>query len=275
MFSQRREPVVSIDWLADHINNPQLIIMDVSQDSKPVSQALKGKCIPNSIKVNLDDFCDLSSEFPNSMVNEENFEKLAQELGVNEESCVVFYDNQGIYWSPRFWWMFKTMGHEHVFILNGGLPAWAENEYPTVDEYNRPLKAGNFKADYQEQYFKMFKQVDENLQTENELIIDARSKGRFEGTEPEPRKDIKSGCIPNSVNIPFTEVLENGKFKRRPVLEQMFAHFDHEQPLIFSCGSGITACIVLVASILADFPMGAVYDGSWTEWAMKTNQLNQ
>lgn len=272
MFNQRREPIVSVDWLADHINNSKLIIVDVSQESKPAIAGLENKCIPKSIKASLKDFSDATSDYPNTLLSPEDFEKVVREMGVDDDSCLVFYDNQGVYWSPRFWWMFKVMGFDHVFVLNGGLPAWNESDFKLSDEHRTPKKKGNFEASFQEDYFRSFEQITENLTNKEELILDARSKGRFEGVEPEPRTDIASGCIPNSMNLPYTDVIENFRFKKRPVLEQMFAHLDQEQPLVFSCGSGVTACIILIASILADFPMGAVYDGSWTEWAIKNNQ---
>ncbi len=178
------------------------------------------------------------------------------------------YDNLGIYSSPRVWWMFKTMGHQNVYVLNGGLPDWIENKYPTEEKQPQQYELGSFKAQFNSEKVKNYNFIKNNLNNERQLVIDARSSGRFNGTAPEPREGLRSGSIPNSVNIPFGDVLENGKYKSKEELKTIFSKINPEnKALIYSCGSGLTACIILLAGELLLPNKTSVYDGSWTEWA--------
>jgi len=267
--------IVSSHWLHEHLNNPDLIILDASQ---PTNQAgKKSEFINVQIKgsryVDLKNtFSDANSEFPNTLSSQENFEKDARKLGINNSSIIVIYDNLGVYTSPRVWWMFKAMGHEAVAILDGGLPDWVEHGFETEQKLISKVESGNFEANFQSELVVDYSFVLSNIKTENSLLIDARSAGRFNGTESDPRKGLKSGHIENSINIPFESVLENGKFKSIVALNSVFEELQNEKrPLLFSCGSGITACIVMLAAELVLYNKKAVYDGSWTEWAERQN----
>ena len=263
-------PIVTSQWLKDNFNNPNLIILDASQDSNKAGLVsdVTSIQIKNARSINLKAFSDSNSRFPNTFPSIQQFETECQKLGINNSSIIVVYDNLGIYTSPRVWWMFKTMGHQHIAVLDGGLPDWANNGFETETITKKDYKTGAFKATLNPEMIKDFKFIKDNTITQNSLLIDARSSGRFKGLAPEPRKELKSGHIPNSINIPFEDVLDNGKLKSKNELNSIFKSLKTEnRPLVFSCGSGITACIVLLASEQILNNKTSVYDGSWTEWA--------
>lgn len=272
------EDLVSVDWLKTHLNDEDLVILDTSPKStvSGASSSFQDSSIPRSryfdIKGN---FTNKESSFPNTVPSSQQFEQEAQKLGITKTSKIVVYDNLGIYTSPRAWWLFKIMGHDKVAVLDGGLPEWIEKGYDTIPktEVNK-LKGniGNFETQFESKWVKTYQEVLDNTHSNSFLLIDARSQGRFNGTKPEPRKHLKSGKIPNSLNIPYQEVLENGKFKSIEELKTIFAaKCSPSQDLVFSCGSGLTACIVMLASEIAFKKSKYIYDGSWTEWAELQN----
>jgi thiosulfate/3-mercaptopyruvate sulfurtransferase len=264
------EPIVSSQWLLENLNHPDLIILDASQKAITSDNEIKNSLqIAGSRYFDLkNNFSDSSSDLPNTLPNTAQFELESQKLGINSSSIIVVYDNLGIYSSPRVWWMFKTMGHQNVFVLNGGLPDWIKNDFPTEEKQPQQLELGHFKAHLNSENVKDFNFIKANLNNSNQIIIDARSSGRFNGTAPEPRAGLRSGSIPNSFNIPFGDVLKNGKYKSKDELKAIFSEINPEKKtLIYSCGSGLTACIILLAGELVLPNSTSVYDGSWTEWA--------
>lgn len=267
-------PIVSSQWLFKNLNNPNLIILDVSQKAITSDSSIdNNQQITGARYFDLkNNFSDISSGLPNTLPNAIQFELESRKLGINDSSIVVVYDNLGIYSSPRVWWMFKIMGHQNVFVLNGGLPDWIENKYPTEKIKYQQLESGNFQAQFESKNVKDMSFIKSNLNNENNLVIDARSSGRFNGSAPEPREGLRSGHIPNSFNIPFGDVLDNGKFKSKEALKEIFSKVNPEKKeMIYSCGSGLTACIILLASELILPNKKAIYDGSWTEWAQLEN----
>lgn len=262
-----KNTIVSAAWLHENLSNPKLIILDASASSNATNQ----NYIPHSIYFNLNGvFSDLTSNLPNTMPSASQFEKECQLLGINSDSEIVVYDNKGIYYSPRVWWMFKTMGHQNVKVLDGGLPHWIEQAYPSTTKLTQATTKGNFKAVFDKNSLVNYRDVEENLSFLSFLLVDARSEGRFQGIEEEPRKELQSGNIPMSINVPYTEVLENGKFKSIEELTKVLYLVEMDtRPIVFSCGSGLTACIVLLATALISEHEMAIYDGSWTEWATK------
>lgn len=217
-------PLVSSQWLFENGNNPNLIILDASQKSITSKKEVNhNQQIAGARYFDLkNNFSDKASQLPNTLPNEAQFESESQKLGINTSSIIVVYDNLGVYSSPRVWWMFKVMGHKNVFVLNGGLPDWIENNYPTAKIKPQHYQLGNFRAQLNSENVKNYHFIKSNLNNENKLIIDARSSGRFNGTAPEPRAGLRSGNIPTSCNIPFGEVLENGKYKSKEELTAIF-----------------------------------------------------
>ncbi len=270
-------PLVSVDWLESHLDRKDLIILDASPPTTMTSQLVEneGKIIPHARRFDLKNiFSNQQSEYPNTIPFSSQFEKECRNLGINKESRIVIYDNLGIYTSPRAWWLFKVMGHDTVSVLDGGLPAWMNNGNSVTDIYHIGFKAGDFVVDYNRNLVKSYEEVKNNIISRECLLIDARSNERFTGSAPEPRKHLKSGSIDHSLNLPYGEVLENGKYKSINELKQIFAALKiGDQDLIFSCGSGMTACIILLASHLVSENKTFLFDGSWTEWAMKEGLL--
>lgn len=265
------KPIVSSQWLFENLSNPDLVILDASVKSITSN----GENQPNNLKIKSaryfdlkNNFSDKTADLPNTFPSATQFEIECQKLGINQNNLIVVYDNLGIYSSPRVWWMLKSMGHQNVVVLNGGLPDWMEMGFPTEKTEVIIYPKGNFKVTQSANAVKNYNHIKTNTETNQAIVIDARSAERFNGTAPEPREGLRSGNIPNSLNIPFEEVLDNGKYKSNHELVKIFKQIPNpETELIYSCGSGLTACILLLAGELVLQNTTSVYDGSWTEWA--------
>lgn len=267
--------LITTDALKTILNDPDLILLDATipkVTAGDTSNSVEKKYIKGARFFDIKKtFSDQNHKMPNTLPTPSNFEKECKKLGINKTSKIVVYDDLGVYSSPRVWWMFKTMGHSNIAVLNGGLPEWLKNKYETVSEPNHNFSSGDFEASLDPSAFVDFSFIQSNIKSEKALVIDARSSDRFNALVPEPRADLRTGNISKSVNIPFTNVLENGKFKPEEELQQVFAKLKTEtRPLVFSCGSGITACIVALASDAVTANKKAIYDGSWTEYAQLT-----
>lgn len=264
--------IVSAEWLYANFVDKKLVILDASLKaniSGDVSE-FENLQIKNARYFDIDNvFSDLSYNLPHMLAKPEQFEKEAKNLGINKDSVIVVYDNIGAYSSPRVYWMFKAMGHEDIFVLDGGLPNWVKSGYPTEKKCEQKFSIGDFSASYKSELVRNITDMFTNTKNNQELIIDARSKGRFNGIDPEPREWIQSGHIDGSKNLPFDEVFSEEKFKSKDELISLFKNLEiNDKTLVFSCGSGLTACILLVAFDICGFKnKTAVYDGSWTEWA--------
>jgi len=263
-------PLIATKWLSENFNNPNLIILDASpKENKSNLTAefpdiqIKGARLFDMETI----FYDKESSIPNMIPSPEVFEEECQKLGIHKNSLIVVYDNLGVYTSPRVWWMFKTMGHDAIAVLNGGLSAWKKEGFSCEPLKINSYKRGDFEPNYHPNLVCNAKQLLENIEIMKIQVIDARSEGRFSGTTPEPRENMSSGHIPNSVNLPFELVLSNGKMKSSEELTVIFQKYAiKNQPLAFTCGSGITACIILLASELIFKNVKMLYDGSWSEW---------
>lgn len=259
-------PLITSEKLYVILNNNNLVLLDASRKFND-NHTIKG-AIHFDIK---NRFSDISSALPNTFPEEQYFQEECRKIGINQNSKIVVFDNEGIFTSPRVWFLFKAFGHENVTILDGGLPDWENHHYPVGGSKNECMN-GDFEAHFNSSFVTSYDAVVNNIKTQNCLLIDARSLGRFSGASPEPRTHLQSGHITNAINLPYTTVLEDGKFKTIEVLKDIFRALDIEdKPVIFSCGSGITACIILVAFVLVNGNIYSIYDGSWTEWAEKNN----
>ncbi|GAA0190269.1 sulfurtransferase [Fulvivirga kasyanovii] len=262
---------VSPQWLHDNFDDPNLVLLDAStQDNKAGKQSAFNKLfIKGSRQFDLRAFSSRKTDLPSMLTSPNVFQKECRKLGINNTSRIVVYDNLGIYTSPRVWWMFRVMGHKNIAVLDGGLPAWIQQGFDTTPLLEQTSGTGAFTASYNPRSVAEIDQVISNLSTKRALVIDARSPGRFNGTASEPRAGLRSGHIPHSVNVPFEKVLENGIYKSREALRDIFKPIiTKDKPLIFSCGSGVTACIVLLACEMVYKNDKAVFDGSWTQWAL-------
>jgi thiosulfate/3-mercaptopyruvate sulfurtransferase len=270
--------VVSVDWLLEHLENESLVILDVTipkVGSKKIEILEEKSQIKKAHFFDLKDFSDAEAPLPNTMLTGEKFQQKAKQFGINNNHCIVVYDDLGIYSSPRVWWMFQLMGFENIAVLDGGFPEWKAKKYPIEKFSHKTLSKGNFTANYHFEKITFMTDVLANVSSKKYLVLDARSEGRFFGTEPEPRKEVRGGHIPNSKSLPHTDILDGTKMKPTDELKMIFETKNPEnKPLIFSCGSGITASILALGATIAGIKNHSVYDGSWTEWGLSNAPIN-
>lgn len=275
-------PLVSTQWLEEHLTSPDLVLLDASMavvlGKEPILYS-ESVCIPRSRRFDVEtDFCDKTSSQIHALPRFEQFVEGIAKLGIEPQSVVVIYDNQGIYSSPRAWWIFKVMGFHRVYVLDGGLPQWMAEDRITSSRYQEEgIDYGASDSEeltavleYQPAKVMDAEAVLAKLDDSGSAIIDARGVARFLGQVSEPRPGVRSGHIPHSVNLPFTEVLDGFKIKSSAELQALFQGLAGDKPLrIFSCGSGITACILILASIASGHADAALYDGSWADWGSR------
>ncbi|UOE37744.1 sulfurtransferase [Chryseobacterium oryzae] len=275
MGNNKISTTVSANWLNKNSKNQNLIILDASIKPKTVSVNNNNinEIIPNSKKFDLKKiFSDLSSPYDHTLPNISNMLENVRKLGIKNNSEIVIYDNQGIYSSPRVFFMLKSLGHNNISILDGGLIDWKNEGYPVENSYLTDEAVGDFSINNTEETYRFFCDSQYVLNhLSDSIIIDVRSHGRFYGIEKEPRDNLKSGHIPNSINIPFEVFLENGKLKSDEKLKAIFSEMDISKELIFSCGSGVTSCIGALGAIKVGIERIKVYDGSWMEWGNISN----
>lgn len=274
-------PLVTTDWLQNNLDNEQLVLIDASMANvvgkEPITYD-RPLLIPGSRKIDLEGaLCDTAATQLHAFPTEAQFTAEARRLGIGPKSLVVIYDNQGIYSAPRAWWIFRAMGLKEVFVLDGGLPQWLAEGRDTVSApVDDAATPGTVIGNLDHSRVRDSGCVFQHLDNERVTVIDARSRARFLAQAPEPRPGVRGGHIPNSLNLPFTEVLEGHRFKPAGQLAETFANLapalgstptaSNGQQLVFSCGSGITACIILLAAELAGLNELSLYDGSWADW---------
>ncbi|NMO16856.1 sulfurtransferase [Pyxidicoccus fallax] len=270
--------LVSVSALHAMLGEPRLVLLEVKM--KPVGAGATAapesppERIPGARVFDLEGaFSDHAQSLPHMMPGPEQFEREARKLGIHRDSLVVVYDRVGLYSSPRAWWMFKAMGHERVAVLDGGLPAWLEAGHPTSRDAEPVERPGDFVAVPTGSAFCDAAAVERTLTDASRAVIDARSRGRFEGREPEPRAGLRQGHMPNAVNVPFTEVQVKGRLKSAEELRALFEEtVGSRRKFVFSCGSGVTACVDALAATVAGYTDIQVYDGSWSEWGLPSDR---
>lgn len=266
--------LVSVGWLKENLSAENLVVLDASM--KPVGNVVASQtiaCIPGSLRFDFDnEIREKNTPLPHMMPTPEFFTEEMQKMGINKDSAIVVYDNVGVYASPRAWWMFRAMGHDNAAVLDGGLPAWMEAGYEVSSTLATSSLRGNFASNPRPGLFVDSQAVLHALSDSAYSVMDARSAGRFSGQEPEPRAGLRGGHMPGAVNLPFGETQVNGVMKSPALLREMFAQYRNKK-LIFSCGSGVTACILALAAEQAGLNELAVYDGSWAEWGLPSSGL--
>lgn len=264
-----KNPLVSAEWLYEHLDAPNLIVLDASLPKAGMGEdTLSPSLIEGARYMDLKNrWAQKDAGFPNTMLDAAGFERVAREFGIDNSSALVFYDQHGIYSSARGWYMFRAMGHDNVAVLDGGLPTWEQAGYPLMPKKDYSGRLGNFKARLDSNYFKDHKAVLAELQDSSRQVLDARAGERFQGLVAEPREGLRSGHIPGSGSLPYSELQVGGKMKDKNALEALFSEASKaNQNLVFSCGSGITACVLALGAELTGRSGYSVYDGSWTEW---------
>lgn len=264
-------PLVDVEWLRKHLGAENLIVLDATLPKAVAGEKAEEVPvvgIPGARFFDIKNvFSDTLATYPNTWPGQDAFIQAARDLGINNNSTIVVYDDHGIYSSARAWWMFKSMGHQNVAVLNGGLVAWQEAGFDLEKKNDISVVQGNFDGHFMSDFFKDHHDVLDDLNDAKELVIDARAEDRFKGLVEEPRKGLRSGHIPGSINLPYTDLLENGKMIESIYLkEKLQSIIPENKNLVFSCGSGITACVLALGAELSGYKNLSVYDGSWTEW---------
>ncbi len=265
------KPLIEVSWLNDHLTADNLVILNATlpkaiAGDKTIKEQIHR--IPGARFFDIKNiFSNISAPYPNTWPGKEGFNQAAKDLGIQNNSAIVVYDEHGIYSSARAYWMFKAMGHDQVAVLDGGLIAWKDAGYSLEEKTENTFKKGNFEGMYKKGHFKDSQDVLALLGSESDLVVDARAADRFEGLVEEPRKGLRSGHIPGSINVPYTDLLKNGKLLELAKIQNVMKDkLSEDKNITFSCGSGITACVLALGAELAGYKDISVYDGSWTEW---------
>jgi thiosulfate/3-mercaptopyruvate sulfurtransferase len=262
--------LVSTEWLADHLNDGNVAVVDgsylVLQKRDALAEYRAGH-IPGAVFFDVDAIADHSSELPHMAPGPTQFGEAVGALGISNDMTVVTYDSLGLYSAPRVWWTFRIFGAKNVYILDGGLPKWkAEGRSLETGESKRPPK--KFQAEMNVSAVATLADMRMAVADQSVQIVDARSAERFAGKAPEPRPGLRSGHMPGSFNVPFDRVLDNGNLASRERVEAAFKNvgIDLDKPIFTSCGSGMTAAILTFALDSIGVTAKGLYDGSWTEW---------
>jgi thiosulfate/3-mercaptopyruvate sulfurtransferase len=267
------ENVVSTDWLAKHSVSPDVVVIDVSWHMPATKRNAQAefavKHIPGAVFYDLDAGSNPSTTLPHMLPSAEKFSSDMMALGVGDDSHVVVYDSVGLFSAARVWWMLKTFGHAKVSVLNGGLPKWEAEGRTLVSGIATPKTAKMFSARLDGGKVKSLKDVAEAVSSQSAQIADARSPTRFRGEEREPRPGVRPGHMLGANNVHYANLLNADSTMKSPAeLQQAFeaAGIDLKQPIITSCGSGVTAAILSLALTELGVQNHSLYDGSWAEW---------
>lgn len=274
MASDDPKTLVSTDWLAAHLKDPDLRVLDASWYLPDMGRDAKAEYasahIPNARFFDIDDVSDHRSELPHMAPSTEKFMSRMRKMGVGDGHQVVVYDGMGIFSAARVWWLFRLMGKSDIAVLDGGFPKWQAEGHP-VEDLPPVIRDRHMTTTRQNHMVKDVTQVASASKLGEYVIIDARAPERFRGDVPEPREGLRAGHIPNARNVFYRDVLNpDGTMKPAAQLREIFqrAGVDLGKPVITSCGSGVTAAVLSLALERIGKTDHAIYDGSWSEWGM-------
>ncbi|WP_068116241.1 3-mercaptopyruvate sulfurtransferase [Tropicimonas marinistellae] len=274
MYKDDPRTLVSTAWLAAHLNDPDLRVLDASWYLSAMNRDARAEYeashIPGARFFDIDEISDNRSELPHMVPPAEKFISRMRKLGVGDGHQVVVYDGLGLFSAARVWWLFRLMGHSDIAVLDGGFPKWSAEGRP-VEDVPPVIRDRHITVRRQAHMVKDVTQVARAVKLRDWQIVDARSPERFRGEEPEPRPGLRSGHIPGSFNVYWADLVNDDGTVRPPAeLRQLFtaAGMDIERPVITTCGSGVTAAALSLALALLGNSQTAVYDGSWSEWGM-------
>lgn len=266
--------LVSTQWLAAHLKDPDLRILDASwylpAENRDPKAEYDAAHIPGARFFNIDEVADLRSDLPHMAPPVEKFMSRMRSMGVGDGHQVVVYDGSGLFSAARVWWMFRLMGQKDVAVLDGGLPKW-QAEGRDIEDLPPMIRDRHMTVRRQNHMVKDVTQVASASKLGDYQIVDARSPARFRGEDPEPRPGLRAGHIPGARNVHYATLLDaDGTMKQPDALRATFAAagVDLSRPAITSCGSGVTAAILSLAMERLGKTDHALYDGSWTEWGM-------
>lgn len=273
MEDEQKSWLVDTNWLNEQLGDPHLVIFDATW-YLPVTrtdarQQYLEEHIPNALFFDIDDISDISTGLPHMLPNPIKFSSRMRRLGVGDGMRIVVYDHLDLFSAARAWWMFRAMGVNDVYVLNGGMRKWTDENRP-VDEYpHRPRIERHFTARLTTKLIASQEDVMAAYETGSAQIVDARPVDRFKGIAEEPRPGVRRGHIPKSISIPRTQFLNaDGSVKNNDDIRSVFieAGVDLDKPVITTCGSGVTAAIPLLALAQIGHKDHSLYDGSWAEW---------
>lgn len=270
-------PIVSVPWLAAHLHDPHLRVVDASMylpsAGRDALAEYRAAHIPSAVFADLGWLSDSTAPFPHTVLGAEDFAQRMGALGIGNDDAVVVYDSSGQNFSaPRVWWMLRTFGHAHVSVLDGGLTKWQQEGHDVTADVT-PVTPQTFHAVFAANRVRDLAAMRDNLNTRAAQVVDARSPGRFSAQEPEPRAGVRGGHIPGSTNVHYATLVQaDGTLRSPGELRAMMtaAGVDLSRPVVASCGTGVTACAVVLALDVLGVHDAAVYDGSWTEWGSVT-----
>lgn len=281
------DPLVSTEWLAQELGAPDLVVCDATTflptEGRDAAAEYRAAHIPGARFFDVNAVADPETTLPHMVPSPGRFEKLIGAMGIGNASRVVFYDVKGLALSARGWWLMGLFGHDAAYVLDGGLPKWLRE--------GRPVEASGtgagappdvvpvpFQAAFRAQRLRGIGDMLDIVETQSALVLDARAAGRFAGTAPEPRPGLPSGHMPGARNVPSTSLLHpDGTMLDPAALRAIFAAAgaDGTRPVVTSCGTGVTATILTLGLLRAGLAPGAVYDGSWTEWAGRPDTVKE
>ncbi len=273
-------PLVTTEWLAAELGKTDIRVIDatlfLAQHGRDARAEFESAHIPGAVFFDIDEVSDTTSPLPHMLPPPEKFASRMQALGLGDGSRIIVYDNSPLRSAARVWWMLTLFGAHEVAILDGGFAKWVAEGRAT--ESGKPIvRHRHFTVWADKSLVRDSKRMTENLRAKTEQVVDARSAGRFAGTDPEPRAGLRSGHIPGSKNLPYDQLFnEDGTYKNPEAIKAAFdaSGVDFSKPVVATCGSGVTSAVLAFAATLIGHPKMAIYDGSWSEWgASATNPV--
>lgn len=271
-------PLVSTEWLAAELGSADLVVLDATLyppgDTRDAGTQFAIARIPGARRFDIDLIADRQSPLPHMVPTADYFARQMQSLGVSNDSRVVCYDQLGMFSAPRAWWMLRLFGHDRVAVLDGGLPKWRAEQRAVQDGTPAVSAPGLFQSAFRAGLLRGLGDIRDNIGTQRELLLDARSADRFHARVAEPRPGLRNGHMPGAHNLPFGELLTaQHTLLPSAALQKRFqrAGVHEHDAVVTSCGSGLTAAVLNLGLAVAGYPSGALYDGSWAEWGGRTD----
>ncbi len=268
---------VAADWLAEHVDDPEVQIIDArmappGQEHRDLHAEYRAGHLPGAVFFDIEALSDHTSPLPHMMPRPEAFAVAMRELGVSRDKHLVIYDEGNLFSAPRAWWMLRTFGAERVSILAGGLAGWQRDEL-LLEQGDVQTAEGEFEAKFHAEAIKRLTDVLLASHEGTAQIVDARPAPRFDALVDEPRPGLRRGHIPGARNVPWGDLVVDGELRTTDQLEAIFARqgVDLHQPIIVSCGSGVTAAVVALALATLEADDVTLYDGSWSEWGARAD----